>query len=85
MKIAMMLVHEDANINHKGYNGMSPLAMAALHDHGKMVHYLLHKNAEVNLRNNADQTIKSNYGKTAEQYALESGHSSVVHVLKKIK
>ena len=57
---------------------MTALMCASENGNSKIVSMLL--------RNNADQTIKSNSGKKiAEQYALEGGHSGVAHILNLLK
>ena len=75
MDTIAILVDNGANINAKSYeNGATPLMYAAIRGNKKEAARLLALGA--------DRNIKAEDGNTALQFAIQAGHSGIVHLLR---
>ena len=72
-KCKELIISDISNVSVKGYNGMSPLHVACIRNHIKVIELLLEYKADVNAR--------SNFGETPFHYACRNGSVKLVSIL----
>jgi cytohesin len=69
-----LLISEDADVNVKDSDGLTPLHYAAREGHKEIVELLLAHGADVNISG-------ANYNRTAAEFAMRSNHTDIVQLL----